>query len=197
MRVGVAVPAVLCALLVSCESNPTKPLTASRPLPDVAAALAAQPTQSAADDISANIQSLHLLSEFPNPTIVDSRFGSDDPAEAGYTTVVGYAHAGDAAIWTGHYLAAEAKRFEVTRSGVFFGLAVAFDAFELIDDAKARKKSQRQIQRVNTDFLWQRSPFLVRPDREPTGTIETAAIDYLLPYWMARHYRVLEIRTIQ
>jgi hypothetical protein len=261
MRVAVALPAVLYPLLVSCESNPTKPLSASRPVPDVAAALAAEPTQSAADDISANIQRLHLLGEFPNPTIVDPRFGSSDPADAGYTTVVGYAHAGDAAIWTGHYLAAEAKRFEVMRSpealanaqraldgieglvdvtaeampgnpgllarflwpdswwyadrmateegshgvyrgsaggvpqrwlgntsrdqysGVFFGLAVAFDAFELIDDARARKKSQKQVRRLVTrmlDFLLRNgwnvpmpngsysTTFLIRPDQQLT-----------------------------
>jgi hypothetical protein len=45
--------------------------------------------------------------------------------------------------------------------------------------------------RVNTDFLWQRSPFLLYPDHKGKGTIETAAIDYLLPYWMARFYGIL------
>ncbi|HEX2717445.1 MAG TPA: hypothetical protein VHM67_07170, partial [Gemmatimonadaceae bacterium] len=43
--------------------------------------------------------------------------------------------------------------------------------------------------RVNTDFLWQRSPFQLRGGG--AGTIETAAIDYILPYWMARWYGVL------
>jgi hypothetical protein len=43
--------------------------------------------------------------------------------------------------------------------------------------------------RVNTDFLWQRSPFqLVGLG---TGRIETAGIDYILPYWMARYFGVL------
>jgi len=41
-------------------------------------------------------------------------------------------------------------------------------------------------ERVNTDFLWQRSPFLLFGGG--FGTIEAAAIDYILPYWMARHY---------
>src|SRR5262249_29901256 len=41
-------------------------------------------------------------------------------------------------------------------------------------------------ERVNTDFLWQRSPFLLFGGG--LGTIETAGIDYLLPYWMARKY---------
>jgi hypothetical protein len=44
-------------------------------------------------------------------------------------------------------------------------------------------------QRVRTDFLWQRSPFLLFGGGE--GTIEGAGIDLLLPYWMARVYGVL------
>jgi hypothetical protein len=43
-------------------------------------------------------------------------------------------------------------------------------------------------QRPNTDFLWQRSPRLLYGGGD--GTIETAAIDYILPYWMARYYGV-------
>jgi hypothetical protein len=43
--------------------------------------------------------------------------------------------------------------------------------------------------RINTDFLWQRSPFLLFGGG--AGTIETAGIDYILPYWMARYYGVI------
>jgi hypothetical protein len=43
--------------------------------------------------------------------------------------------------------------------------------------------------RVPTDFLWQRSPFQLSGGG--AGTIESAGIDYLLPYWMARYYKVL------
>jgi hypothetical protein len=46
------------------------------------------------------------------------------------------------------------------------------------------------VDRVNTDFLWQRSPFLLFGGG--AGTIETAGIDYLLPYWMARYYGVIQ-----
>lgn len=43
--------------------------------------------------------------------------------------------------------------------------------------------------RVPTDFVWQRNPFdLVGGSN---GTIESAGIDYILPYWMARYYGVL------
>jgi hypothetical protein len=41
---------------------------------------------------------------------------------------------------------------------------------------------------VRTDFLWQRSPFLLYGGG--VGTIEGAGIDYLLPYWMARYYGI-------
>jgi hypothetical protein len=49
--------------------------------------------------------------------------------------------------------------------------------------------------RINTDFLWQRSPFLLFGGG--AGTIETAGIDYILPYWMGRYYGVIpdEIRV--
>ena len=43
-------------------------------------------------------------------------------------------------------------------------------------------------ERPNTDFLWQRSPRLLYGGGD--GTIETAGIDYILPYWMARYYGV-------
>jgi hypothetical protein len=43
-------------------------------------------------------------------------------------------------------------------------------------------------ERVRTDFLWQRSPFLLFGGG--FGNIESAGIDYILPYWMARYYGV-------
>jgi hypothetical protein len=42
--------------------------------------------------------------------------------------------------------------------------------------------------RVPTDFLWQRNPFDLSGGG--AGTIESAGIDYILPYWMARFYGV-------
>jgi hypothetical protein len=45
------------------------------------------------------------------------------------------------------------------------------------------------VDRINTDFLWQRSPFLLFGGGG--GTIETAGIDYILPYWMARYHGVI------
>ena len=43
--------------------------------------------------------------------------------------------------------------------------------------------------RVRTDFLWQRSPFQLYGGGD--GLIETAGIDYILPYWMGRFYGVI------
>jgi hypothetical protein len=45
------------------------------------------------------------------------------------------------------------------------------------------------VDRVRTDFLWQRSPFLLYGGGQ--GLIEAPGIDYILPYWMARYYGVL------
>ena len=45
------------------------------------------------------------------------------------------------------------------------------------------------VDRIPTDFLWQRNPFDVVGGG--AGTIETAGIDYILPYWMARYYGVV------
>jgi len=49
--------------------------------------------------------------------------------------------------------------------------------------------------RPTTDFLWQRDPFQLAGGG--AGTIEGAAIDYLLPYWMARYYGVIAGSAIQ
>src|SRR5215470_5347142 len=57
--------------------------------------------------ISQNIRARHM----PFATIMDPIFASPDSEE-----IIGYTHCGDAAIWTGHYLAAEAFRYNVTSS---------------------------------------------------------------------------------
>jgi hypothetical protein len=44
--------------------------------------------------------------------------------------------------------------------------------------------------RVPTDFLWQRNPFQLAGGGD--GLIETAGIDYILPYWMARYYGIVK-----
>src|SRR5437667_6035464 len=62
--------------------------------------------------ISQNIQILHM----PFGTILDPVFASSYPASPNYSQIVRYTRAGDSAIWTGHYLAAEPFRYKVTGS---------------------------------------------------------------------------------
>lgn len=43
--------------------------------------------------------------------------------------------------------------------------------------------------RPTTDFLWQRSPFLLYGGG--AGLVEGAGIDFILPYWMGRHFELI------
>ena len=63
-------------------------------------------TEADALAISANIQAIHV----PYGTILDPIYASPSS-----TQIVGYTRCGDSAIWTGHYLAAEAFRYQVTQ----------------------------------------------------------------------------------
>ncbi|MBI5086723.1 MAG: hypothetical protein HZB13_19270 [Acidobacteria bacterium] len=45
------------------------------------------------------------------------------------------------------------------------------------------------VERTPTDFLWQRSPYQLYGGLY--GQIESAGIDYILPYWMARYHHVV------
>jgi uncharacterized protein (TIGR03437 family) len=69
--------------------------------------LPAHATEANALAISANIQATHV----PFGTVLDPIF-----AGASSNQIIGYTRCGDSAIWTGHYLAAEAFRYQVTQS---------------------------------------------------------------------------------
>ncbi|MGH9760970.1 MAG: hypothetical protein ACREDR_32660, partial [Blastocatellia bacterium] len=69
--------------------------------------LSAFASEQDAIDISNNIQQRHM----PNGTIIDPVFSSSSS-----DTIVAYTRGADSAIWTGHYLAAEAFRYKVTGS---------------------------------------------------------------------------------
>jgi len=73
---------------------------------------ATQASQPDAINISNNIRLFHM----PYGTMLDPVFASPDPSSPDFSTIVGYTRAGDSAIWTGHYLAAEAFRYKVTGS---------------------------------------------------------------------------------
>jgi len=76
------------------------------------AVLTAHASEREALSISDNIRRFHT----PYSTVIDPIFASSDPGSPEYTRIVGYTRAADSAIWTGHYLAAEAFRYQATRS---------------------------------------------------------------------------------
>ncbi len=98
-----------------------------------AAALPAGARASEADAlaISANIQAVHL----PYGTILDPIFSA--PAS---NQISDYTRCGDSALWTGHYLAAEAFRYSVTGSA---------DAFNNVKQAVAGINSLIQVTGTN------------------------------------------------
>ena len=49
--------------------------------------------------------------------------------------------------------------------------------------------------RPPADFLWQSDPFQLAGGG--SGIIETAEVDYILPYWMARYYGVIQSAAVQ
>jgi hypothetical protein len=81
------------------------------------APLAERAAVAISDDIHYVDRGTGLPRHLPYGTIADPIFASGDPGDvASFTRVVGYNHTGDSAIWTGHYLAAEAFRYRVTGS---------------------------------------------------------------------------------
>ena len=219
----------LTVALTACD-DPFRPTASSDRTPSLAT-IATEPDAIA---ISANIQRLHV----PYGTMIDPVFASSDPASPEFTRVVSYTRAGDAAIWTGHYLAAEAFRYGVTRSreaqrnvrntvngitglvevtgtdllarfympttspyvaditagehkhtrregtiagqpyywwgntsrdqysGIFFGLGVAYD---VVDDAQTRRHVRRVVTRM-LDFLLRNGWNVVMPDGQISTT---------------------------
>lgn len=90
-----------------------------------------QATEVNALAISANIQATHV----PFGTVLDPIFSSPSS-----TQIVGYTRCGDSAIWTGHYLAAEAFRYQVTQSA---------DALKNVNQALAGIKSLLDVTGTN------------------------------------------------
>src|ERR1700694_1120590 len=89
------------------------PTTAAPPSLAVAAAVPT-PTEAAALDIDRIIQERH----WPYLTLLNPRFVTGDSTSPDFMTLApsGYTQAADNAIWTGHYLAAESFRYNVTGS---------------------------------------------------------------------------------
>jgi len=123
--------------------------------------------------ITANIQARHL----PFGTILDPIFAA--PAS---DQIVGYTRCGDSAIWTGHYLAAEAFRYKVTQSP---------DAANNLKNAIAGIKSLVDV--TGTDLLARclaplNSPFAagIQSEEAPNGIYTNSSTGY---FWVGNTSR--------
>src|SRR5215208_5502785 len=112
-----------CLGLAACYSE-SGPSTITSPAPPKPAFDVTVPTPTEADAvaISQNIQANH----WPYHTLLNPRYLSGDPTSPDYMTLAptGYTQAADNAIWTGHYLAAEAFRYSVSQSADAFANAL-------------------------------------------------------------------------
>ena len=94
--------------------------------------------------ISANIQAKHL----PFGTILDPIYAS-----ATSDQIVGYTRCGDSALWTGAYLAAEAFRFNVTRSADALGnVKAALAGLASLVDVTGDNRLARCIVMANSPY---------------------------------------------
>src|SRR6266436_263501 len=91
----------------------------------------------AAEPDALSIDKNLLARHMPFGTILDPIFDAPDSEQ-----IVGYTRCGDSAIWTGHYLAAEAFRYKVTQSA---------DALANVQKAIAGLKSLVDV--TGTDLL--------------------------------------------
>ncbi len=94
--------------------------------------------------ISANIQARHV----PFGTILDPIFSAPDS-----TQITGYTRCADSAIWTGHYLAAEAYRYKVTRSpDALANAQAALGGLKMLADVTGTNLLARCAVPVGSDF---------------------------------------------
>ena len=109
------ITAILALSACHSDTSPSE-ITAPAKAPGnrVSAVTAPTPTEADAVAISQDIQANH----WPYHTLLNPRYASGDPNSPDYMTLSasGYTQAADNAIWTGHYLAAEAFRYSVTHS---------------------------------------------------------------------------------
>src|SRR5262245_31173613 len=94
--------------------------------------------------ISHTIQQRHL----PYGTILDPVFATPESDQ-----IVGYARAGDSALWTGHYLAAEAFRYKVTSAeDAFTNLWKALTGLRALVDITGTNLLARCLVPVDSPF---------------------------------------------
>jgi hypothetical protein len=110
-KLALALTMTAATVLTACAAD-VPPLAPKPQGPSVA--VAATPTEADAIAISQVIQQRH----WPYLTLLNPRFVTGDSTSPDFMTLApsGYTQAADNAIWTGHYLAAEATRYAVTGS---------------------------------------------------------------------------------
>ena len=139
----------------------------------LALAARARATEANALAISANIQAIHV----PYGTVLDPIFAGETS-----TQIVGYTRCGDSAIWTGHYLAAEAFRYQVTQSA---------DALANVKSALAGIKSLIDV--TGTNLLARclvplNSPYAagIQSEEAPNGIYTNSSAGY---FWVGNTSR--------
>jgi hypothetical protein len=110
-KLALALTMTAATVVTACAAD-GPPLAPKPQGPSVA--IAATPTEADAIAISQVIQQRH----WPYLTLLNPRFVTGDSTSPDFMTLApsGYTQAADNAIWTGHYLAAEATRYAVTGS---------------------------------------------------------------------------------
>ena len=114
-------PLLVLAGVLACGDTALPPSAPNeqRPSPAAWSIMPGVVNEADALAISQTIQDHH----WPYHTLLNPEYASGDSTSADFTTVVHYTQAADNAIWTGHYLAAEAFRYSVTRSPEAFANA--------------------------------------------------------------------------
>jgi hypothetical protein len=160
-QMNVARPAVVRAIamaLVACLALPAASASAAGP---------ADKLERKAKQADRIIKRRHL----PYGTIFDPRFESTTSKR-----IIGYTHAGDSAIWTGHYIAAQALRYAVTRSGKSrTQVRRTLVAVERLIDVTGSEILARSTAPIGSE--WEAAIREGNPDHLYTGTL--AGVDHL------------------
>ena len=139
-RAPCALSIAAAAFLAGCESDLVRPSAGDRGLSPEAALNAAIVDQSEADRIVANLRGMHMPS--PLKIVVDPRFFSGVPDDPRFNELEYFMHTGDAAIWTGHYLAAEAFRYAATGGDgdALLGVTTALEGIGTLADVTGSRR---------------------------------------------------------
>ena len=148
-----------------------------------ACAIASAASESDSVAISQNIQNRHTPIDRYG-IILDPVFASGDPNSPEFDQIVTYTHWGDAAIWAGHYLAAEALRYRVSRdSDALRAVGRTLEGIRALIDVTGTEVMARCFAPVD-------SPYEVTMRAEEAGHgIYRGSVDGQDFYWVGRTSR--------